>query len=88
MSVHREELYQVVDLPNPIGELGQKLRVWETVSRRPHQALGYQTPKAFYQRWLTTQTERRQVYGIYWTSTFASLDRTAYARMVADASAG
>src|SRR3990170_4179600 len=58
---HREEFYQVVDLPDTIGELRQKLRAWETVynTRRPHQALGYQTPKAFYQRWLMTKTERR-----------------------------
>jgi transposase InsO family protein len=58
---HREEFYQVVELPDGIGELRQKLRAWETIynTRRPHQALGYQTPEAFYQQWLTTQTERR-----------------------------
>jgi len=57
---HREEFYQVVELPETIGELRQKLRAWEAVynTKRPHQALGYQTPEAFYQRWLTKQTER------------------------------
>ena len=57
---HREEFYQVVDLPDTIGELRQKLRAWEVVynTRRPHQALGYLTPQAWYRQWLTTQTER------------------------------
>jgi transposase InsO family protein len=56
---HREEFYQVVDLPETIGELRQKLRAWEVVynTRRPHQALGYVTPQAWYHQWLTTQTE-------------------------------
>jgi transposase InsO family protein len=58
---HKEEFYRVVDLPETIGELRQKLRAWEVVynTRRPHQALGYQTPWAWYQHWLTAQTERR-----------------------------
>ena len=58
---HREEFYQVVDLPDTIGELRQKLRAWEDVynRRRPHQALGQRTPQAWYQRWLATQTGRR-----------------------------
>ena len=57
---HREEFYQVVALPDTIGELRQKLRAWETVynTRRPHQALGYLTPAAYYKQWLATQTER------------------------------
>ncbi len=58
---HREEFYQVVDLPDTIGELRRKLRAWETVYNRirPHQALGQQTPGAFYQQWLAAQAERR-----------------------------
>ena len=58
---HQEEFYQVVDLPDTIGELRQKLRAWETVYNtiRPHQALGQRTPEEFYQQWLATQTERR-----------------------------
>ncbi len=57
---HKEEFYQTVELPDTIGELRQKLRAWEVVynTQRPHQALGYQTPGAWYQQWLTTQTER------------------------------
>ncbi len=53
---HREEFYQVTDLPETIGELRQKLRAWETVYNtvRPHQALGYLTPAAYYQQWLDT----------------------------------
>ncbi len=58
---HQEEFYQVVDLPETIGELRQKLRAWETVYNtvRPHQALGYQTPWEFYQQWLATQPAER-----------------------------
>ncbi len=58
---HKEEFYRVVELPETIGELRQKLRAWEVVynTRRPHQALAYQTPWAWYQHWLTAQTERR-----------------------------
>ncbi len=57
---HKEEFYQTVELPDTIGELRQKLRAWEVVynTQRPHQALGQLTPETFYQRWLTTQTER------------------------------
>ncbi len=57
---HKEEFYQTVELPDTIGELRRKLRAWEVVynTQRPHQALGYQTPEAWYQQWLTTQTER------------------------------
>jgi len=57
---HKEEFYQLVELPDTIGELRQKLRAWETVynTTRPHQALNYQTPAAYYNRWLQAQTER------------------------------
>lgn len=49
---HREEFYQVVDLPDSLQELNEMLKAWEEVHNcyRPHQALGYLTPKAFYQR--------------------------------------
>ena len=58
---HKEEFYQLVELPETIGELRQKLRAWEVVynTRRPHQALGQLTPETFYQRWLEQQMERR-----------------------------
>ncbi len=57
---HKEEFYQLVELPDTIGELRQKLRAWETVynTERPHQALNYQTPVAYYNQWLQAQTER------------------------------
>jgi transposase InsO family protein len=58
---HREEFYELVEVPETIGELRQKLRAWETVynTTRPHQALGYLTPKAYYDQWLARQAERR-----------------------------
>ena len=58
---HQEEFYQVVDLPDTIGELRQELRAWETIYNtvRPHQALGQRTPWEVCQQWLATQTERR-----------------------------
>lgn len=49
---HREEFYQVVQLPTTLAEVNKMLRTWEDVhnSYRPHQALAYKTPKAFYQQ--------------------------------------
>jgi transposase InsO family protein len=48
-----EEFYQVEDLPADLRGLAHKLAAWnktyETV--RPHQALGYLTPQAFYEQW-------------------------------------
>lgn len=48
---HREEFYQVIDLPDSLDKLREMLRAWEEVYNgyRPHQALGYKTPKASYQ---------------------------------------
>lgn len=59
---HREEFYQTLDPPASIEELRQKLRAWETVynTQRPHQALGYLTPLAFYQQWLATHARERR----------------------------
>lgn len=56
---HKEEFYQVEDLPDTIGELRQRLRAWETVydTVRPNQAIGQRTPQEFYQEWLDTHTE-------------------------------
>ncbi len=61
-ATHREEFYQALDPPASIEELRQKLRAWETVynTQRPHQALGYQTPLAFYQQWLATHARERR----------------------------
>ena len=49
---HREEFYEVVDLPGSLKEVNQMLKAWEDVYNgyRPHQALGYLTPRAFYQQ--------------------------------------
>jgi putative transposase len=49
---HREEFYQVVKLPTTLAEVNRALRKWEAFhnSYRPHQALGYLTPKSFLNR--------------------------------------
>ena len=56
-----EEFYQVEVLPADLRGLAVQLAAWnqtyETV--RPHQALGYLTPEAFYQRW--AQTQKKEV---------------------------
>jgi transposase InsO family protein len=46
---HTEEFYEVADLPWSVAELNQHALVWEQVynTLRPHQALGYKTPKQF-----------------------------------------
>jgi len=46
---HVEEFYQVADLPWTVAELNQHALAWERVYNtiRPHQALGYKTPKQF-----------------------------------------
>ena len=48
---HREGSYEVVNLPDSLNEVNKMLRAWEDVYNcyRPHQALGYLTPRAFYQ---------------------------------------
>ena len=50
---HTEEFYEVNDFPLEIAPLNQELRAWELTYNtvRPHQALGYLTPWAFWQRW-------------------------------------
>lgn len=57
---HREEFYQMLDPPDSLAQLRQRLRAHETDYNtvRPHQALGQLTPKEFYQQWLSAQTER------------------------------
>jgi len=46
---HTEEFYEVADLPWTVAELNQHALAWERVYNtiRPHQALGYKTPKQF-----------------------------------------
>ena len=54
---HREEFYRWVELPHSLWEINKMLRTWEEVHNchRPHQALHYKTPKAFYQQLLTLE---------------------------------
>jgi putative transposase len=49
---HRQEFYCRVQLPNSLKEVNRELRRWENVHNcyRPHQALGYKTPKAFLEK--------------------------------------
>ena len=46
---HREEFYDITDVPWTVPELNKELRRWEYVYNciRPHQALGYKTPLQF-----------------------------------------
>ena len=48
---HTEEFYEVWDLPWTVGPLNRKLRAWEQIYNtvRPHQSLGYRTPKQYLQ---------------------------------------
>lgn len=50
---HTEEFYHFSVAPPTVAELGAELRQWETVynTKRPHQALGYLTPKQFLDQW-------------------------------------
>jgi len=54
---HKEEFYRYADLPLSLTGINKALRTWERVHNciRPHQALGYLTPKAFYQRHLALE---------------------------------
>jgi putative transposase len=58
---HQEEFYQMLDPPQSLDELRERLRAQETVYNtiRPHQALGQRTPWEFYQEWLATRTTER-----------------------------
>ena len=55
---HKEEFYQMLDPPNSLDELRERLRTQEVIYNivRPHQALGQRTPKEYYDAWLA---ERR-----------------------------
>jgi len=46
-----------VQLPTTLAEVNKILKTWEEVHNcyRPHQALGYKTPRAFYQQLLTLE---------------------------------
>ena len=51
------EFYRYADLSLSLTGINKALRTWERVHNciRPHQALGYLTPKAFYQRHLALE---------------------------------
>jgi len=53
----KEEFYRYADLSLSLTGINKALRTWERVHNciRPHQALGYLTPKAFYQRHLALE---------------------------------
>lgn len=50
---HTEEFYELRDFSLKLDTLNEELRQWETVYNtiRPHQALGYLTPKEFLLKW-------------------------------------
>ncbi|HEX2987243.1 MAG TPA: integrase core domain-containing protein [Chloroflexota bacterium] len=50
---HTEEFYHWSVADPTVAELGPELRAWETIYNtvRPHQALGYLTPKQFLDQW-------------------------------------
>jgi putative transposase len=54
---HTEEFYQWSLSPPTVAELGAELREWENVYNtvRPHQALGYLTPRQFLDQWNQNQ---------------------------------
>jgi putative transposase len=58
---HTEEFYEVTDSSFNIAELNSELLVWETVYNtvRPHQSLGYLTPKEFLECY--KQNDRKEV---------------------------
>lgn len=50
---HTEEFYEVQEIPSDLVQHNLRLATWEnTYNRiRPHQALGYQTPAQFVEKW-------------------------------------
>ena len=59
---HSEEFLDVYDLPWTVAELNLKLRRWEHIYNhvRPHQALGYLTPREFLDRYRRTKEVSRR----------------------------
>lgn len=60
---HKEEFYQMLDPPDSIEELRERLRAQEVTYNtiRPHQALGQRTPAEFYQQWRQTAGKEASV---------------------------
>ena len=50
---HREEFYDLVEVPEPLAEHNALLQRWEHIYNtiRPHEALGYLTPKQYLDLW-------------------------------------
>ena len=53
--IHKDEFYRRTELPQKLTAINKRLRTWEHVYNciRPHQALDYKTPKAFYRQLIT-----------------------------------
>ena len=62
-GTHKEEFYEVVDLPDSLKKVNQMLRAWKEVYNcyRPHRALGYLPPKEFHQNWLNNHQRKEAV---------------------------
>ncbi len=60
---HTEEFYYCSTANPTIAELGAELRDWERVYNtiRPHQALGYLTPRQFLDQWNQQHSRREEV---------------------------
>jgi putative transposase len=60
---HTEEFYHFSTANPTVAELGAELRKWETVYNtiRPHQALGYLTPKEFLDKWNQQHTQKEEL---------------------------
>ncbi len=59
---HREEFYDLYEIPEGLGDHNALLRRWEETYNniRPHQALGYLTPNEIVTRWRAQQKAHRQ----------------------------
>ena len=60
---HTEEFYHFSVADPTVAELGAELRDWETVYNtvRPHQALGYLTPREFLDKWNQQHARKEEV---------------------------
>lgn len=60
---HTEEFYECTTAPPTVAALTPALRRWEHVYNtvRPHQALGYRTPRQFLEDWLHDHTRKEDL---------------------------
>jgi transposase InsO family protein len=63
---HREEFYEVWDLPWGVTELRPYLLNWERIYNtvRPHKSLNYLTPQEYITQWRSTRPGKEVVYSI------------------------